>query len=127
MDGVELVADFGAFDVPGEADVAAAGDDEGCGAGVFGGIGRIDGEAGLADVGDTDGDFAGDDAVGVGGGVDLGADDFGGFGVAVGPEGEGWLLGRSGCGEKDWEQENWEQSHGSMLMQMVFMVQKMVF
>ena len=69
-----------------EADVGAAGEDEGCCSGVFGGGRRVDGEAGFADVGDADGGFAGDDALGVFAGVDLGAYYFGGFGVAVGPE-----------------------------------------
>ena len=72
-DGVEPVADLGAFEVPSEVVVAAAGEDEDCGSGVVLRGRGVDGDAGLADVLDADGDLAGIHAVGVGGGVDLGA------------------------------------------------------
>jgi len=82
---VEPVADFGAFDAPGEADVGAAGKDEGGGMGVFCGVGRVDGEARLADVGDSDRRPAGDHTVFVGGRVGFRAGEVRGLGVAVGP------------------------------------------
>ena len=94
---VKPVADFGAFDAPGEADVGTAGKDEGGGMGVFCGVGRVNRKRGMGNVGDADGGFAGDHAVFVGGGIEFGAGEVGGLGVAVGPEERG-VLGDGGGG-----------------------------
>ena len=60
--GGEPVADFGAFEVDGEDVVAAAGKNDDCGAGGFGG-GLIERERGGGDVAETDERFAGDEIV----------------------------------------------------------------
>jgi len=97
---VEPVADFGAFDAPGEADVGPSGKDEGSGTRVLYGVGRVDGEAGLADVGDADRGPAGDHAIFVGSGVGFRTGKVRGLRITVRPEEERWMLGDSGDGEE---------------------------
>ena len=104
VDFEEPVAGGGPFAVPGEADVAAAGEDEGGGAVRV--RGSVDGERGAGDVGEARGAAAVDEAVGGLGDVDLGIGGGGGLGEGVRPEGEGErrrLCVCEGCGEREGE------------------------
>ena len=60
--GGEPVADFGAFEIDGEDVVAAAGEDDDCSAGGFGG-GLIERDCWRGDIAETDERFAGDEIV----------------------------------------------------------------
>jgi len=112
-DGVEPIAGVSAFAVPGEADVASAGKDEGGGAGVFVRGGWVDGEGRVSDVGEASGAVAADESVGVFGDVGFGSGGLGGFGGSVGPEREDLLLGVGGEREEDEESGGWDaQCHG---------------
>ncbi len=105
-DGVEPVAGVGAFAIRYENLIAAAGEDEDRGSGVFA-VGRIDGEGGDGDVGEADNAVATEETVSGLGGVSLGGVGLSGLGCGVGPEGKrDWLgLGVGGGGEKRHDEE----------------------
>src|ERR1700733_6490866 len=113
---VEPVADLRAFKVVGEADIAAARKDKRGRTVVFRRVGRVDSETGLADIRDTNGDLAGDDAVGISGWIDLRPDNLRRLGVSVGPEQQGVLLGQSWTGKKKGEEKD-RRSHEGMVEQ----------
>ena len=115
VDGVEPVADLGAFEVVGEDAVSSAGkDDDGGGCGRARGL--VEGEGGLGDVGELRDGAAADEGIGGGEGVVFGTFDGGGFRGAVGPEREGELLGGARArGEECDGQEEAEEGHRLIL------------
>ena len=92
--GGEPVADFGAFEIHRENVIAAAGENDDCGAGGFGGR-LVEGDSRRGDVAETDEGSAGDEIVFGCGGVGFGGRDLvalrpgaslGQMGICVWPE-----------------------------------------
>jgi hypothetical protein len=86
VDAVEPGADLGALEVVGEDPVTAAGKDHDRGAAVLCRIGLVDGQRGLADVGEVDDLPTCDERIGRAGLIALRALGRGGLGRAVRPE-----------------------------------------
>src|SRR5580704_6083713 len=112
---VQPIADLSSLNIVSKPDIASSGKDERSSTVVLRRIGRVDSKARFADIRNPNGHFAGDNAVGIGGRIDLKPNHLRSLGITVGPERQRMLLGQSGDSKQQSEKRG--RSHGGIVEQ----------